>query len=457
MKKLSFLLLLFASIFVMVSCSSEHDTVSDNPFDPSTDTSGGIVRNKIVVISDLHLGNDLSYSEDVKHLGRLEQFLNEVRSSATIKELVIAGDMFDEWYIPTRTNTYDGKAQADFIKKTVVANQRIFDVLNGIIGDKNIKVTYVPGNHDMGFTPENIDIAMPGVNQARDSQKKYGIGKYSPDGYPQIVIEHGHRYDFFCALTPNANETDAPGATFAPGYFFARIAANSFTDPTTQNAATKVPVTVLNDSTNPEQYSKNIYYNLWKYVLTDQIYVKDDFDAKIINTNVGNYTKTYSINDLLPHNSSTDGSIQMNLYNGLFTQANWNDRLKYNNVLVMTDINKAIKGSLATAYIDEQSNTQYFQNALSNVRLVVFGHTHLPMIKTYTNLDKKDCLYANTGTWEDKKSRDKNEVIDQDSINMTFVVIAPTKTNNKQLQVGLYQYRYGQHFLNDSKSIDLSK
>lgn len=99
---------------------------------------------------------------------------------------------------------------------------------------------------------------MPGVNQARDKDKP-AVGTYSPDGYPQIAIEHGHRYDFFCAMTPDANESEASGSILPPGYFFARIAANSFTDPTTPEAATKVPEVKLNDPNNAEQKSKHIY------------------------------------------------------------------------------------------------------------------------------------------------------------------------------------------------------
>ncbi|MBP1638933.1 MAG: Metallophosphoesterase [Bacteroidetes bacterium] len=437
-----------------MSCSKTNEgSVTANPFDTTSESSNN-VRDKIVVISDLHLGNDLTYSENIKHLKRLQQFLNEVRSSNTIREMVIAGDMFDEWYIPTRADTYSGGSQASFIKKTVAANKSIFDVLNGIIQDKKIKLTYIPGNHDMGITPENVNIAIPGVNQARDGSDKYGIGTYHPDGYDQIAIEHGHRYDFFCALTPMANEADAPGATLAPGYFFARIAANSFTDPTTQAAATKVPVVVLNNPGDAEQYSKYIYYTLWKTVMEGVIYVKDNFSDPIIKTNIGNYTKTYAINDILPYNS-VDGSIRMNLYNGLFTQTNWNEREKYNNVMVMTDINKAIVGSLKTQYIDDQASTQYFRNPLSNVRIVVFGHTHIPMIKSYTNLDGAPCIYANSGTWEDQKTRDKNAVTEQDTLKMHFVMIAPVKSNTKKLQVALFQYRYGKHSQVDSKEIDL--
>lgn len=455
MKKNYFVFLFVVCTLSLVSCSNDNEEpIVPNPFD-TISVSSNNDRDKILVISDLHLGCDLSYSETVKHIERLEEFLNEVRTSATIKELVLNGDILDEWYIPTRVDSYSGGSQADFSRKTVAANQGVFNLLNGIINDGRIKVTYIPGNHDMGFTAENIDIAMPGVNQARDTGTKFGVGTYHPDGYPQIAIEHGHRYDFFNSITPDANESVAPGSTVPPGYFFARIAANSFTDPTTSAAATKVPEVTLNDSGNAEQKSKYIYYSLWKQVMTELIYVKDNFDDPIIKTNIGKHTNTYSINDILPHNSATDGSIQMNLYNGSFTQANWEARLKYNNATVMTNINEAIVGSLKTEFIDDQASVQYFQNPLSNIRFVLFGHTHKPMIKSYTNLKNEACLYANSGSWEDQKTRDKNEEIDQDAKKMYFVVIAPIKSDKKKLQVLLYQYRYGKHSLEDSKEIDL--
>ena len=453
MRIINFPLLLIALMLIFADCTKT-DPVVLNPFDIIFDSSND-TRDKIVVISDLHLGNDLTYSENVKHLERLEEFLNEVRSSATVKELVIGGDMFDDWYIPTRTDTYGGGSQADFIRKTVAANQGVFDALNGIIKDGKIKLTYIPGNHDMGFLPENVNIALPGVNQARDKGDKYGVGTYYPEDYPQIAIEHGHRYDFFCAITPGANESEAPGAILPPGYFFARIAANSFTNPTTKEAATKVPEVKLNDPGNAEQQSKYIYYTLWKTVLEDIIYVNDSFSEPIIKTNIGGFTKTYSINDIMPKNSETDGSIQMILYNGLFTQANWDTREKFNNVEVMTNINSAIAGSLKTDFIDKQAEVQYFKNPKSNVRVVVFGHTHNPMINSHTNLKGEECFYVNSGTWEDQKTRDKNAPIEYDAIKMHFVIITPVKSDKNRLQIGLYQYKYGQHVLGNSKTITL--
>lgn len=448
-----FLSLIMATLMSMSCEKKENKEISVNPFDVVPESSN-TQREKIVVISDLHLGNDLSYSENVKHLNRLVNFLNEVRSSNTVKELVLGGDIFDEWYIPTRMDTYNNGTQADFIMKTVNANKAVFEVLNGIIKDKKVKVTYVPGNHDMGFLPKDIDLALPGVNQARDPGDKYPLGTYYPDNYPQIAIEHGHRYDFFSAMAPDANEVEAPGSFLPPGYFFARIAANSFTDPTTPEAATKVPDVKLNDGANPEQVNKNIYYQLWKKVMENVIYVKDNFSEPMIQTNVGKFTKVYSIDDILPHNIA-DGSIHMNLYNNLFTQANWDSREKYNNVTKMTNIEEAINGSLETKFIDNQSDVQYFKNHDSNVRIVIFGHTHKPVIKTYINHEGQSCIYANSGTWEDQKMRDKNVTIDQDALKMDFIIITPVKSDNKNIQVGLYQYKHGQHTLTGRENVNL--
>ena len=454
MNKLFFILSLTTSVFFLSSCRSVNQGLdSKEPFD-TISLGDNSVREKIVIISDLHLGSNLSYSENVKHLKRLEQFLNEVKSSTSIKELVIGGDMIDEWSVPMLVNTYSNGSQTDFVKKLVATNKGVFDALNSIIKDGKIKVTYLPGNHDMGITPENVDMAMPGVNQARDSKDKSAVGTYYPDGYPQIAIEHGHRYDFFCLVTPNANEGDAPGAIFPPGYFYARIGIHSYAYPTTMEAATKMHEVTLNAPNDAEQKSKFIYSSLWQKFMKDLIYVKEDFNKPIIKTNIGNYTKTYAINDILPKNAP-DGSIQMNLYNNLFTQTYWETLLKDNIVPVMTEITRAIVGAVGHEFIDDQANEQYFQNSLSSVRIVVFGHTHVPIIKSYTNLKGQECIYANSGTWEDQNTRDKKEIIDQDNIKMDFIIITPFKSDKKKLQVGLYQYHSGKHLLKGSKEVTL--
>jgi len=210
-----------------------------------------------------------------------------------------------------------------------------------------------------------------------------GLGTYHPDGYPQIAIEHGHRYDFFCSPDPYSNQDIAPGSILPPGYFFTRIAVNSVTNYPSPNEITPVRNVTLN-STDQTQVNAYIYYTIWKYVLTSYIPVKDNFDEKIIVTNIGHFSDTLRVNDIIPYNTE-DGMIDTKLFSGAFSQQAWERRLAYNNVPVKTLAKDAIPGSLQTSFIDEQSNTQYFQNDSSNVRIVVFGHTHNPMIKSYTN------------------------------------------------------------------------
>lgn len=433
------------------SCQKDDDDssiLSNNPFDL---INGGETqeRNKIVVISDLHLGADLTYSECVKHLPRLAEFLTEIRESKTVKELVIAGDMLDEWYAPSRTDTYDGKTQKEFIQKIATQNKDVIDVLNGMIKDGDIKVTYTPGNHDLLVQKENVELILPGINQARDKDH-LGLGTYYP--IPQIAIEHSHRYDFFCAPDPYSNQNVAAGTILPAGYFFTRIAVNSVTNYPAAGEITPVRSVTLN-STDGAQVNTFAYYNIWKGVLTSLIPVKDNFDDKIIVTNIDHFKGNYCINDIIPFNKE-DGSIDMNLFSGSCSQAAWEKRLAYNNVPVVTLAKDAIPGSLNTPFLDGMSSVQYFQNSNSNVRIVVFGHTHVPMLKSYTNTSGEACLYANSGTWIDKKVK-KGEVIDQDLQNMDFIVIEPQAADNNILKIERFQYMKGKHVSLESKSIKL--
>lgn len=122
--------------------------------------------------------------------------------------------------MPAPLDTYHGKDQADFVQRIAATNKGgVFDVLNSIIQEKKILITYVPGNHDLTITESSVELVLPGgINQARDPE--LGLGTYSPAGYPEIAVEHGHRYNFFCAPDPFSNQDIAPGTILPPGYFF---------------------------------------------------------------------------------------------------------------------------------------------------------------------------------------------------------------------------------------------
>lgn len=429
-------------------CNHDPSGKGGNQFDVE---NGGVSheRNKIVIISDIHLGADLTYSECSAHLPRLTEFLNEIRESKSVKELVIAGDLLDEWYVTSRTDTYNGKTQTEFVQKIATQNKTVFDALKGIIKDGKVKVTYTPGNHDLLIEKANVELVLPGINQARDNDR-LGLGTYNPT--PQIAIEHSNRYDFFCAPDPYSNQNIAEGTILPAGYFFTRIAVNSVTN--YPSASEIVPVrNVTLNSADETQINTFIYYNMWKSILKSLIPVKDNYDDKIIVTNIGKFKGSYSINDIIPFNKP-DGTIDMNLFSGVCSQSNWEKRLAYNNVPVITSAKSAIPGSLHTTFLDSMSNVQYFQNKNSQVRIVVFGHTHAPMIMSFKNTNGEACIYANSGTWIDKKIKN-GEVVDQDIENMDFVVIAPLPNDEGMIKVERFKYKRGIHVSMESKSIEL--
>lgn len=449
-------------VSTLSSCKNNNDVLAVNPFDTEV-SAGKAVREKIVVISDLHLGADLAYSECVHHLPNLTNFLKEIRESKTVKELVIAGDMIDEWYVPSRNDTYQGKTQMDFVKKIAEKNKCVIDMLNAIAEDGQISVIYTPGNHDLTITPECISAILPKVKQARDKDR-LGLGTYSNTDY-KLAVEHSHRYDFFCAPDYDSPQNKATGSILPAGYFFTRIAVNSVTNYPLAGEATPVPeIKNIPPTGAPEEQANSyIYYKIWSEVLTSLIPIRDKFDEKIITTKVNGLTETYSVNDILPYDNS-DGTIGMNLFKGSFTQSVWENRMKMNKVPVMSNVKQAIVGSLKTEFLDEESNVQYFQNkeknesydALNAVRIVVFGHTHFPKITKYINADGKECIYANSGTWIDRKvKRGDTELVDQNIENMDFVIVSPKSSDKKALTVELFKYKNNKHELVKSESINL--
>ncbi len=267
----------------------------------------------IVVISDMHLGADLAYAECKHNLPSLEKFLKQIKASQNIKELVIAGDLVDEWFVPATTDTYQGKDQADFVRRVAAANKGVFDAINSIIRAGNILVTYVPGNHNLTITEANIASILPGINQARDAV--LGLGTYSPADHPEIAIEHGHRYNFFCAPDPISNQDVAPGTILPPGYFFTRIA----TLHVVQNRPLPMdtlPVVTQNTSGGESQDLLFRYWKIWD--LTMKMYpLKNRFDEAVIHTKIDEFTDNYSVNDIVPHQSSPGGLIKVNLFHGI--------------------------------------------------------------------------------------------------------------------------------------------
>jgi UDP-2,3-diacylglucosamine pyrophosphatase LpxH len=392
-----------------------------NPF-----TNGGNERNMIVVISDLHLGADLNYAECKNNLGALEKLLLQIKAGQNVKELVIAGDMIDEWFVPATTDTYQGKDQTDFVKRVAAVNKGVFDAFNSIIMEKKIMVTYVPGNHDLSISAASVESVLPGINQARDNV--LGLGTYSPADFPKIAIEHGHRYNFFCAPDPITNQDTAPGTILPPGYFYTRIAALHVI----QNrppAGDTLPVVTQNSSGGESQKLMYQYWKVWASSV-NTFSINNKFEEKIIQTNINGFKGYYSVNDLVPYQSSPGGFIDSHPFKGI--QDSWEARQIYNKVPVYIPIAVAIDSVASNTETDRQANLQYFTNPASDKRIVVFGHTHESKIVAAESYDNKKCIYANSGTWIDRNPK---------LTTMNFIIITPQSDEaTSQTKVTLYNF-----------------
>ena len=413
-------------ILVLGLITSCKDTdKDDNTIDPFN--NGSNQRNMIVVISDLHLGPDLAYTECKNNLKALEKLLYKIKNSANVKELVIAGDMLDEWFVPANIDTYNGQSQANYVQRIATTNKGVIDAFNAIIQEGKILVTYVPGNHDLTITAENISLILPGINQARDTS--LGLGTYVPNNLPILAIEHGHRYNFFCAPDPISNQTIAPGSITPPGYFFTRIAALHVAQECTI-AGDTIPELSLNTTGGESQTLLYAYWKLWQWAI-NALPIENKFDEELIVTNINGFSGNFSVNDLIPFQLTNGGEIDVNLFKGV--QDSWSQRQALNNVPVNIPTLQAIKNSASSTESDNQAKTQYFLNPNSNKRIVIFGHSHDAKIIASTNTNGQKTIYANSGTWVDH-----NNVAPTTT---NFVVITPqTSDASSKTYVKLYNY-----------------
>ena len=390
-------------------------------------------RKMVVCISDIHMGQDDYYAEIKQNRKPLIDFLDKLNASPNVSEMVIAGDLIDEWIIPASK-----PAEGDdfencncFSEKVKRNNEGVFDALNKICANDNIISTYVPGNHDLLMDEKQISAVLPGINQARDTKDNstiLGLGAYSPKDFPNAVIEHGHRYNFFCAPCLTSQTDPNEKSILPPGYFLTRIATEAFCYPALIHKH-KLPKTKMQygseDIFMRSQYSAMCLSNL------KMLPVRHTSSEKFIKADIDGLTGEYSIEDVMPHLEKD--KLVSKLYKKISNKSNWIERQKANNVNVQISTNEAIVMSNSADETDSMSNIQYFSYEGSEKNIVVFGHSHVPRILTYPTTQGTTGIYANTGTWIDTNNL---------GATMTFVaLIANNHIDSAPAFVNLYQYR----------------
>ena len=178
-----------------------------------------------IFISDLHLGTDRSVQTHYpycwlnKHAKYLTRFLGQLIRRDDVSELVILGDMLDDWVIPANFDPEPGsdyQSTFDAICKAE-QNKTIIKRLKTLASpDSGVRVSYVPGNHDMAVTRDFLETTFPGIHCLGDYQP--GTGVYHSSN---IFAEHGHRFCLF-----NAPDDLTGTQDYLPlGYYISRCVA----------------------------------------------------------------------------------------------------------------------------------------------------------------------------------------------------------------------------------------
>lgn len=370
-------------------------------------------RNAIVCISDIHMGDPrsatLGYCWFTNNAPALESLLDVVISSPQVRQLVILGDLFDEWVVPYRLSPFDTvsgiKNSRDYFKAIASApvNLNIINRLKTIASGGNTQLIYVPGNHDMLLTREILQEVIPGAVWQGDSP---GLGHYSPVN--EIIMEHGHRYDFFNCPQPLCQ----PGHILPPGYFISRLDAEGLMENQGQQFDNYKSATGQAEFLTA--WTAAFTYLEVKYSL--QVAVDS---ANILMSGIDGYADPFSFN----------GVRDMYAAN---IEDNWPSTETANALPVTMPVLMAILNGSADLYFT--ASYEYMQSAVpKKYKTVVFGHTHNPMLKVYPAGTQYTGIYANTGSWVNATLTGKPV--------RTFVVIKPGEWTGSDIDiVSLFQY-----------------
>ncbi len=389
--KKRFILTLVLMIFLTMAASAK--STGGGEMLPLWEKDSAHESKRIVVISDLHLGVDDSFSETVKNKALIAQFLERLTVS-DIDELVIAGDLLDEWFVPI---TYPSHTDLGaFFGHVADNNASIMAAFEKVI-QSGVKVIYVPGNHDLLLDAQTLEKLIPGVVQARDVD---GLGTYRTGERSEIVIEHGHRYDSFCSPDTLSNKEitgDYP-SFLPPGYFFTRMTSTFVVEgkPTFNDNLSQIKAP---SKENVDQFGAYAYYRVWLWAVTT-FPIKEGFDEKVIYCGVNGYDESFSLNDLMP-TVQDDGSISARLYAN--AQRRWDKIQELNGVAAKNPYPQATVGAVDHTFFDGQAVKQYF-DLDPTVDVVVFGHSHVPLVNRFPEGYNREKVYVNSGTWIDENT-----------------------------------------------------
>ncbi len=335
---------------------------------------------KKIFISDIHLGDARSFAGTYPYgwfrtnIPHLASFLTEQFNAPDVAEVVILGDLFDEWVVPTGEEALNSfQAICDN-----PANSGVMGALRQLAA-RGI-LTYLPGNHDMALstaelagTQKFIEDAFPGISYSSDPNLPHGVYRHG-----KLVAEHGNRYALF-----NASDTWTNPPSFLPlGYFLSRLVAYKVSQ------------------TGTEEDFHDILRRFVKELIDSPNFVKDLFFAVAGDAGLDKDSKI-NMNGI-PGFPDTVGAV-CSLYENLIE--NWQQQR------LDLDWRAALLGDVGELY--PAAIHAYLSIFGSDQNIVIFGHTHkaelrespiLEMAPAVTSIHfdlPSRSIYANCGTWVD--------------------------------------------------------
>ncbi len=227
-------------------------------------------RTKQIFISDIHMGTAESIQGDNPYgwflkdrANLLTDFLVELAKDETLAELVIAGDLFDEWVVPYKispTPTKSSEYSSQFAKIANAAqNIPVISALSNLANTDGITVTYVPGNHDMLIKADIIRTLVPRIKPIIQGP---GKGVYTSNG---ILAEHGSLY---CLFNGPDTYSHPPHSSLPLGFFVARSQAEGVTNgyPVTKKKYIEIFLDTLSNRVKGEPLAEAIFDSFVKVI-----------------------------------------------------------------------------------------------------------------------------------------------------------------------------------------------
>jgi hypothetical protein len=248
-------------------------------------------RTKRIFISDIHMGTEDSvknkYGWFWKEKGiLLGEFLTQLAGDDTVAELVIIGDLFDEWVVPYDTSPVATGSNQFEVIASAAQNQPVIQGLKQLIATSGVTVYYVPGNHDMLIQSGQLTNILPGIKPIIDPTVM-GKGIYTSGA---VHAEHGSYYDLFNA--PDAYDTLQDATHHLPvGFFVARSQAEGVINghPVSKSSVFKEIKTLWDKWNKKDPLVTNIYAAIASLSHTDNQNIVmnglDGIEQNVENTN----------------------------------------------------------------------------------------------------------------------------------------------------------------------------